>query len=112
LTRQHRPGGAGSLELRPSRLCFGATHRERILDERVFALGRHADRRGLNEEVFDALLVIAAGSWRPEDLRRGWERVQKLVADMDAGRIRRLERIGFAPERALALSALHTRNFM
>lgn len=71
-----------------------------------------ANTAGLNEEVFDALLLIAAGSWEPSDLRKGCERVQALVADMDDGRQKRLKKLGFADAEAEALSALHTRNFM
>src|SRR6185295_20097332 len=41
---------------------------------------------GLNAEVFDALVLIAAGSWDPEDVRKGHERVMQLTHDMDAGR--------------------------
>lgn len=71
-----------------------------------------ADTAGLNEEVFDSLLLMGAGSWSPEALRAGWNKVQGLVADMDKGRTRRLLKLGFAEEEAMKLSALHTRNFM
>jgi hypothetical protein len=71
-----------------------------------------AHTSGLNEPVFDALVLLAAGSWEPADLRRGHLAVVKLVADMDAGRRSRLARLGFAPGDAERLSALHTRNFM
>jgi hypothetical protein len=67
---------------------------------------------GLNEEVFDALVQLAAGSWEPVDIGAGFDRVVDLQRDMDTGRRRRLERLGFAPQQAEALSALHTRNFM
>ena len=67
---------------------------------------------GLNEEVFDALVLLAAGSWEPADIGAGFDRVIELQNDMDTGRRRRLERLGFAPKEAEALSALHTRNFM
>jgi hypothetical protein len=67
---------------------------------------------GLNEEVFDALILLAAGSWQPDALRAGWERVQKLQHDMDEGRQKRLARLGFDEAESAALSALHTRNFM
>ncbi|HXH29142.1 MAG TPA: ferritin-like domain-containing protein, partial [Candidatus Polarisedimenticolia bacterium] len=67
---------------------------------------------GLNEEVFDALIVLAAGSWEPADIASGFDRVAALQHDMDAGRRRRLERLGFDRAEAEALSALHTRNFM
>ncbi len=71
-----------------------------------------AHSAGLNEEVFDALLLLAAGSWQPDDLRRGWQRIQKLESDMDEGRRKRLQRLGFASGDAAQLSSLHTRNFM
>lgn len=67
---------------------------------------------GLNEEVFDALLLLAAGSFAPEAIARGHAAVQELVADMDDGRRRRLRRLGFSDDEAAALSELHTRNFM
>jgi hypothetical protein len=71
-----------------------------------------AHTSGLNELVFDALVLLAAGSWALDDLRRGHAAVVKLVADMDAGRRARLARLGFQPADAERLSALHTRNFM
>jgi TusA-related sulfurtransferase len=71
-----------------------------------------ADTAGLNDEVFDSLVVLAAGSWEPAALAEGHRRVQQLQAEMDEGRQRRLVRLGFPPEEAAALSALHTRNFM
>lgn len=67
---------------------------------------------GLNEEVFDALILLTAGSWQPDALRAGWERMQTLQQDMDQGRQRHLVRLGFNEAEAAALSALHTRNFM
>jgi hypothetical protein len=67
---------------------------------------------GLNAEVFDALILMAAGSWAPDDLRNGYQRVAQLTRDMDDGRRKRLVRLGFAEHEAGALSALHTRNFM
>jgi hypothetical protein len=62
--------------------------------------------------VFDALVLLAAGGWSPADVRRGHAAVVELAKDMDEGRRQRLARLGFAPDRAAALSALHTRNFM
>jgi hypothetical protein len=85
-------------------------HRLRAAVER-----RHdalADTAGLNQEVFDALVVLAAGSWTPAALAEGHRRVGRLQADMEEGRQRRLIRLGFPPAEAAALSALHTRNFM
>lgn len=67
---------------------------------------------GLNEEVFDALVLLAAGSWQPEAIARGHAAVVALAVDMDEGRQRRLRRLGFTDGEAEALSSLHTRNFM
>jgi hypothetical protein len=67
---------------------------------------------GLNEEVFDALLLMAAGSWDHAALREGHSRVMQLTRDMDEGRRKRLMRLGFSDAEAAELSALHTRNFM
>ncbi len=67
---------------------------------------------GLNQEVFDALVVVAAREWSVEAIRRGYRKVLDLQIDMDAGRQRRLRRLGFKEEDARALSGLHTRNFM
>jgi hypothetical protein len=67
---------------------------------------------GLNAEVFDALVLLAAGSWDPEDLRRGHQRVMDLTKEMDEGRQKRLRRLGFSEQEAAELSSLHTRNFM
>jgi hypothetical protein len=70
------------------------------------------DTAGLNQGVFDALVLLAAGSWRPADIARGYGAVEALQKGMDEGRQRRLARLGFPPDEAAALSALHTRNFM
>ena len=67
---------------------------------------------GLNAEVFDALILMAAGSWDHGDLRRGHQRVMQLTRDMDEGRKKRLVRLGFEDAEAAELSSLHTRNFM
>jgi hypothetical protein len=67
---------------------------------------------GLNAEVFDALLLIAAGSWEPADVRKGHRRVMQLTREMDEGRQKRLRRLGFNEAEAGELSGLHTRNFM
>ena len=86
--------------------------RERLaaaIERRYTALAHTA---GLNAEVFDALLLLAAGGWEPAALRAGHAAVLALQQAMDDGRRQRLVRLGFAPERAASLSALHTRNFM
>jgi hypothetical protein len=67
---------------------------------------------GLNAEVFDALVLLAAGSWDFECLRRGHQRVMELIKEMDEGRQKRLRRLGFSEAEAAELSSLHTRNFM
>jgi hypothetical protein len=67
---------------------------------------------GLNAEVFDALVLLAAGRFDAAAIATGQARVQALVAQMDGGRRARLERLGFATGDAAALAALHTRNFM
>jgi hypothetical protein len=71
-----------------------------------------ATTAGLNDDVFDALVILAAGVWTPEAVARGWDAVQQLQADMDEGRQRRLNRLGFSATEAADLSARHTRNFM
>jgi len=70
------------------------------------------DTAGLNADVFDALVLMAAGSWSPDDLRRGNERVYHLLRDMDEARRMRLVRLGFDERDAAEISSLHTRNFM
>ena len=62
--------------------------------------------------MFDALVLLAAGSWEPAAISRGWHAVQELQQVMDEGRRRRLHYIGFPDDEAAELSALHTRNFM
>jgi hypothetical protein len=71
-----------------------------------------AHTAGLNAEVFDALVLLAAGSWAPDDVARGYAAVQGLQEEMAAGRRRRLVKLGFPPSEAADLAALHTRNFM
>jgi hypothetical protein len=84
------------------RLAQAVTHRHDAL----------AQTAGLNEEVFDALVLLAAGSWQPADIAAGFAKVQTLKAEMHAGRRARLQKLGFSTLEAEELSALHTRNFM
>jgi hypothetical protein len=104
-------------------VAFGMAHlrnqlaAEPALRERLAAAveRRHdalAGTAGLNNDVFDALLVIAAGGFVPAMTAAGWDAVQGLQTDMERGRRRRLVDLGFTPAEAAALSALHTRNFM
>jgi TusA-related sulfurtransferase len=67
---------------------------------------------GLNEEVFDALILLAAGEFTPAAIAQGYLRVQQLMRDMAQGRQARLETLGFEKAAAQQLSSLHTRNFM
>jgi len=104
-------------------VAFGLAHLQRHVEldpnlhgRLVSAINqRHeslAQTAGLNEEVFDALVLLAAGSWEKDDVMAGWDAVSQLKEDMHKGRIQRLERLGFGTQEAHDLSALHTRNFM
>jgi hypothetical protein len=104
-------------------VAFGLAHLRRHLAEDpsfrsqlTSAVHRRHDAlrhtAGLNAEVFDALHLLASGSFAPERLRAGHGKVQSLLRDMAAGRQSNLERLGFPPSEAASLSSLHTRNFM
>jgi hypothetical protein len=104
-------------------VAFGVAHTAHLAATDKTYLGtlrqaverRHAalaDTAGLNSEVFDCLVLLAAGSWSPDAIGRGWQSVRDLQSRMDEGRRRRLEHIGFPAGEAAELSALHTRNFM
>ena len=104
-------------------VAFGVAHlRESVRSDpgMLERLARSVDARhdalrqtsGLNEEVLDALVLLAAGGWEHARLRQGSRKVETLIADMDAGRQTQLRRIGFDDEASRALSRLHTRNFM
>jgi hypothetical protein len=104
-------------------VAFGLAHVEHRVSVDAGLLGRlrltierrHdalASTAGLNQDVFDALVILAAGEWTPKAVATGYERVQRLTADMDEGRRRRLARLGFPTDEAAELSSLHTRNFM
>jgi len=71
-----------------------------------------AQTSGLNEEVFDALVLLAAGGWSIQQIAAGFGKVQALKADMASGRQMRMKRLGFEQDEAKRLAALHTRNFM
>jgi hypothetical protein len=71
-----------------------------------------ATTAGLNREVIDSLVVLAAGSFTPGDVSEGFARVQALEAEMAEGRQRRLVKLGFPLADAVELAGLHTRNFM
>jgi hypothetical protein len=67
---------------------------------------------GLNSEVFDALVLMAAGSWEPESLGRGHDEVAALIQNMHMSRRKHLIQLGFDDTAAEEMSSLHTRNFM
>jgi hypothetical protein len=71
-----------------------------------------ANTSGLNEEVFDALVLLAAGQWTPQAIAVGFDKIQTLKVEMARGRELRLGRLGFGDGEALRLAHLHTRNFM
>ena len=89
---------------------------ERTRERLAAAINRRHDAlsqtSGLNEEVFDALVLLAAGKWTPEAIAEGFSKVLRLQEEMDAGRQARLLKLGFSIDEAKALSSLHTRNFM
>lgn len=104
-------------------VAFGMAHIRRHMSEdpslesRLIAAVRKrhdtlANTAGLNEEVFDALVLLAAGSWQPDAIARGFERVSDLNRSMHDGRVQRLGKLGFDGSAAQELSSLHTRNFM
>ncbi len=65
---------------------------------------RHAALRttaGLNDEVFDSLVLLAAGTATPAAVAAGWQAVQDLQHDMDDGRAQ--------PPRPLGLHARRDR---
>jgi hypothetical protein len=70
------------------------------------------DTAGLNQDVFDSLVILAAGGWAPSAVARGHAAVMRLQSDMGDGRRRRLMHLGFPDDEATDISALHTRNFM
>jgi len=71
-----------------------------------------AKTSGLNAEVFDALVLIAAGEVSPSAIAQGYQRLQKLMLEMENGRKSRLEKLGFSPTEAKQMASQHTRNFM
>jgi hypothetical protein len=104
-------------------VAFGMAHLEYQLERDRDLRGRLAlavesrfdalaQTAGLNEEVFDALVLLAAGGWSPQEIAAGYDKVQTLKEDMANGRQVRMNRLGFAQGEAKRLAALHTRNFM
>lgn len=94
------------------RLACEPDYRARLHNAVELRYDTLAGTAGLNEEVYDALVLLAAGALAPAAVRRGHAAVQALVQQMAAGRRARLARLGFGRDDALRLAELHTRNFM
>jgi TusA-related sulfurtransferase len=106
---RHVAFGVGHLQYQ---MATDSALRERLATAVIRRHDALSHTAGLNEEVFDALILLAAGSWRAEDVAAGYARAQTLKDEMRAGRKARLEKLGFSDAEAAELSALHTRNFM
>jgi hypothetical protein len=106
---RHVAFGMGHIQYQ---IAHQPTTRHRLaaaIERRHDALSQTA---GLNEEVFNALVLIAAGEWTPEAIGNGFAKVQALKEQMDAGRQGRLVKLGFTLDEATTFSSLHTKNFM
>jgi len=116
VTRLARADEARHVAFGMAHVADVVAHDPGVLPRLAMAIRRRHDAlastAGLNAEVFDALVLLAAGSWAPADIARGYAAVQALQAEMAAGRRRRLVKLGFPPSDAADLAALHTRNFM
>ena len=104
-------------------MAFAMAHLERhagIEPDLRPRLARAVERRhrelqttaGLNDEVFDALVLLAAGEATAEAIANGWTAVQDLQREMHESRQGRLARLGFSLAEADTIASLHTRNFM
>ena len=105
-------------------VAFGLAHLARhvgiepALRERLAAAverrhGALRDTAGLNAEVFDALVLLAAGSFEPDAIGarpRRWSRYS--TATWTTGARSGWSAWASTPPRRRRLSALHTRNFM
>lgn len=104
-------------------VAFGMAHLSRHVQHEAGLLDRLANAvhqrhqalqhtSGLNAEVLESLVLIAAGSFETAAIAQGYEAVAKLQDEMNESRIKRLKKIGFDEARAQELAELHTRNFM
>lgn len=104
-------------------VAFGIAHlrRHAALDQTLLprlAAGmrsRHAElaaTAGLNARVFEALTVLAAGTFEPQSISEGHDAVLQLQLDMNNARCSAMRKLGFEADEAEDLSRLHTRNFM
>src|SRR5262249_46492144 len=106
---RHVAFGVGHLQYQ---LAADPTLRDRLA---AAVAARHealSQAGGLNEEVMDSLVLLAAGSFEVADIARGYACVQELTEEMHVSRRTRLEKLGFDSATAAQLSAQHTRNFM
>lgn len=94
------------------RLEQGPELRDRLAAAIIHRHEHLAHTSGLNSEVFDALILLAAGEVTPSAIAEGYKKVQTLLQEMADGRRLRLIRLGFSIKEAEHLSTLHTRNFM
>src|SRR5262249_31439665 len=89
-----REGARHAAQEEARHVAFGLAHLQRhvaedhsLRDRLANAIERRhdalANTSGLNAEVFDALILLAAGSWEPADLRRGHQAVLALQREMD-----------------------------
>ena len=90
VAQTRRAGRSAARRVRP-RASRPASEREPDFRPRLAdAIRRRHDAlrhtAGLNAEVFDALLLMAAGSWEHDALREGYRRLLQLMRDMDEGR--------------------------
>jgi hypothetical protein len=106
---RHVAFGMAHLEYRLSVHPDYRSHLQNAIEQRHEALAHTA---GLNEEVFDALVLLAAGGLETDAVASGHAAVQQLKFKMAAGRKARLLRLGFESLQAQRLAELHTRNFM
>ena len=90
-------------------VAFGMSHiREHmkadpsLRDSLINAVRRRAaalrHTAGLNGEVFDALVLMAAGSWTISDLGSGYDEAAALIEEMHSMRRKRLTGIGFSED--------------
>lgn len=106
---RHVAFGMAHLEYRLAEEPEYQTRLRNAIEQRYDTL---ANTAGLNEEVFDALVLLAAGDLTLPAIARGHEAVQQLKRDMSTGRRARLGRLGFERAEADRLADMHTRNFM
>lgn len=105
-------------------VAYGIGHVRQMLQKNpkmIHALIEAADERneylegmGTNENshLMEALAILGGGGRKPEQLRLGFERLNRLKEVMNAHRIQRLLTIGLDLETAEKISKAHTPNFM